>query len=71
MKTRQEIINEMKVVQSVYEGLIYEIGLLTAKHYRSKDQNIALTINEKVGILQKVELQLITFERELKKMKEK
>ncbi len=65
MRTKLEIINDINSTQTLYDRLLMDIGLLSAKCFTTKDKFLVATTNEKIEAFKKVELQLHELEKEL------
>ena len=61
-----DLINQLNEVQTLMDRTLLDIGLKYSVYHNTQDQTLIKTINEKVGLYQKLELQLQDIERQLR-----
>lgn len=61
-----DLINQLNEVQTLMDRTLLDIGLKYFVYHNTQDQTLIKTINEKVSLYQKLELQLQDIERQLR-----
>ena len=70
MKTRSELAKEFYETQSIYDKLLLDIGLLSARNQLANDSTIEMKLSTKINAFHQIELQLLDIEKEIAKLKE-